>query len=67
LGEPASIEDLETLSGKKRRARLDAIKAACQVFINGPLLRKFSAVMRDVMSSARIATTRACWIIRGGC
>jgi hypothetical protein len=58
LGEPASIEDLEALSGKKRRARLDAIKAACQVFINGPFLRKFSAVMSDVMSSARIAPTR---------
>ena len=25
LGEPASIEELEALSGKKRRARLDAI------------------------------------------
>ena len=39
LGEPASVEELEALSGKKRRARLDAIKAACQAFIAGPLLR----------------------------
>jgi hypothetical protein len=37
LGEPASIEELEVLSGKKRRARLDAIKAACQAFISGLL------------------------------
>ncbi len=58
LGEPASIEDLEALSGKKRRARLDAIRAACQVFINGPFLTRFADVMTDVMRSARIAQTR---------
>jgi len=39
LGEPASIEELEALSGKKRGARLDAIKAACQGFINGSSVR----------------------------
>jgi hypothetical protein len=58
LGEPASIEELEGLSGKKRRARLDAIKAACQLFISGPLLDNFTEVMTDVMMSARISTTR---------
>jgi len=58
LGEPASIEELEVLSGKKRRARLDAIKAACQGFISGPLLDNFTGVMTDVMTSARISTTR---------
>ncbi len=57
LGEPASIEDLEALSGKKRRARLDAIKAACQVFISGPLLHDFTEVMTDVMTSAGVSTT----------
>jgi hypothetical protein len=44
---------------------------AVQVFINGPFLRKFSAVMSDVMSSTRIATTRyraesdpgRCWML----
>lgn len=36
LGEAASMEELGTLSGKKRRARFDAIKQACQVFIGGP-------------------------------
>ncbi len=58
LGEPASIEELEALSRKKRRARLDAIKAACQVFVNGPLLDTFTGVMTDVMTAARIPTTR---------
>ena len=42
LGEAASVEELEALSGKKRRARLDAIKEACQAFIAGPLLRDIS-------------------------
>ncbi len=45
LGEPASIEELEALSGKKRRARLDAIRVACQAFINGPFLKTFDAVL----------------------
>lgn len=37
LDEPASIEELETLSNKKRRARLDAIRDACRSYISGPL------------------------------
>ena len=31
LGQAATVEDLEALSGKKRKAKLDAIKTACQV------------------------------------
>ncbi|MGA8476348.1 MAG: nucleotidyl transferase AbiEii/AbiGii toxin family protein [Chthoniobacterales bacterium] len=31
LGQPASIEELESLSGKKRRARLDAIREALPI------------------------------------
>ena len=58
LGEPASIDDLEALSGKKRRARLDAIRAACQAFINGRFLKTFDAVVTGVMRSARVAPTR---------
>ena len=45
LGEPASVEDLEALSGKKRQARLDAIKAACQAYIAGPLLEELSGLL----------------------
>jgi hypothetical protein len=37
IGEPATIEELDALSGKKRRGRLDAIKDACKAYINGPL------------------------------
>ncbi len=40
LGEPATVEDLKNLSGKKRRARLDEIRDACRTYITDPL-RKF--------------------------
>jgi nucleotidyltransferase AbiEii toxin of type IV toxin-antitoxin system len=58
LGEAASIEDLEALSGKRRRARLDAIKQACQTFIGGPLLQQFTAILTDTMTAADVSTTR---------
>lgn len=58
LGEPASVEDLEALSGKKRRARLDAIRAACQAYVNGAFLKTFDEVLTGVMRSARITPTR---------
>ncbi len=38
LGTAATVDELEALSGKKQRARLTAIKAACQAYIAGPLL-----------------------------
>ena len=58
LGEGASVEELEALSGKKRRARLDAIKEACQAFIGGPLLRDLSGLAAGAMTGARIPADR---------
>lgn len=37
LGEGASVEELEALSGKKRQAKLDAIRDACRAYVTGPL------------------------------
>ncbi len=37
LGQAADVAELTALSGKKRRARLDAIRTACQAYIAGPL------------------------------
>lgn len=37
LGEPISIEDLELLSGKKRNAKLDEIRDACQQYLRHEL------------------------------
>src|SRR5258706_14374899 len=37
IGEEADFEQLEVLSKKKRARRLDAIKTACQTYIDGKL------------------------------
>ena len=37
LDQAASVEELEALSNKKRRAKLDAIRDACRAYITGPL------------------------------
>jgi hypothetical protein len=44
LGETASVEELQALSRKKRDAALDAIKSACETYINGPLLEQLSSI-----------------------
>ena len=52
LDEPASVEELEALSNKKRRARLDAIRDACRVYITGPLQRFLAAQLTDATAGA---------------
>ena len=47
LDQPASAEELEFLSNKKRRARLDAIRDACHAYITGPLREFLSAQLED--------------------
>src|SRR6266851_2908606 len=37
LKQAATIEDMEKPSGKKRRAKLDAIRDACRAWVAGPL------------------------------
>ena len=37
LGQPASMDALEALSGRRRRAKLDAIRDACRSYIAGKL------------------------------
>jgi hypothetical protein len=58
IGQEATIEELEILSGKKRRRRLDAIKAACQEFIGGPLRERFSAVLGEEMHAVGVQADR---------
>lgn len=58
LGEPASVAELEALSGKKRRARLDAIRSACQAFISGAFISMFNEVVTGVMAPAHVAASR---------
>jgi hypothetical protein len=58
LGQAASVEELEALSGKKRRARLDAIKDACSLFIGGALLERLTKLLADTMAVAGISAER---------
>ncbi len=52
LDEAVSLEDLEALSNKKRRARLDAIRDACRAYITGPLYTFLGAQVADATSGA---------------
>ncbi|OGB34006.1 MAG: hypothetical protein A3F78_16975 [Burkholderiales bacterium RIFCSPLOWO2_12_FULL_61_40] len=53
LGYTADAAELDAMSGKKRRARLDAIRAACQTYIHGPLSEQFGNVAAAAMPSKR--------------
>ena len=50
---------LESLSGKKRNARLEAIKTACQTYIQGPMLERLSALIRQTLESANLNVNQA--------
>jgi len=52
LGQAVEVSDLEVLSGKKQRARLEEIKAACQAYIQGPLLTRLNRQMIEIFSAA---------------
>lgn len=53
LGQGAEIADLEALSGKKRRARLDAIRDACQAYIAGSLTEQFTHLAASIIPEGR--------------
>jgi hypothetical protein len=59
IGQPAAVKELEALSGKKRTARLEAIKAACQEYIHGPMLEQLSALLRQTLQTANLNADRA--------
>ncbi len=53
LGQGAEVADLDALSGKKRRARLDAIRDACQAYITGSLTAQFAHLAASVIPADR--------------
>jgi hypothetical protein len=59
LGEGASVELLETMSGKKRKEKLEAIRDACQAHIAGPLLTQLAGLLATSLAQAGIATDGA--------
>ncbi len=59
LGESATIEELVALSGKKRRARLDAIEDACRDYINGHLRTELTRILRERLRAASLDVDEA--------
>jgi hypothetical protein len=55
LGHAASVGELEALSGKKRRAKLDTIKLACRNYIQDALLLQLGNVAETAMAESGIA------------
>lgn len=52
LGQSADVAELDALSGKQRRARLDDIRNACQSYIAGPLTEQFTQLATAIIPDA---------------
>lgn len=59
IGQAATVEELESLSGKKHEARLNAIKAACQDYIHGTMLERLSVLLQQTLDTANLNPNRA--------
>jgi hypothetical protein len=59
LGEAAEVAELAALSGKKRQARLDAIRAACRDYINGDLMPRLAELVSAELAAAGVAADAA--------
>ena len=59
LDEGASVDQLEAMSGKKRKEKLEAIRDACRAYIAGPLLTQLAGLLTTSLARASIATAGA--------
>ena len=53
LGQAADAVELDALSGKERRTRLDAIKMACQAYIAGSMTDQFARLAASAIPAGR--------------
>lgn len=53
LGQGAEVADMDALSGTKRRARLEAIRDACQAYVAGPLTAQLTHLAASVIPGNR--------------
>lgn len=53
LGHVTDVAELDALSGKQRRIRLDALRTSCQSYIAGPLMEQFAKVAASVLPDGR--------------
>ena len=56
LGEAASVEALEAMSGKARGRQLEAIRESCSTYINGALALELSEILARTLAAAKIST-----------
>ena len=59
LSRMTAAEELEALSGKKRHARLNAIKAAGQAYVSGSVRTRMVAQLRETLQTAGLLPTAA--------
>jgi hypothetical protein len=52
IGEDATVEELEALGNRQRNKRLDAIKQACQTYIDGILRPQLENLANETMQAA---------------
>jgi hypothetical protein len=57
LGQHLEIADLEGLSGKQQRRRLESLKLACKSYVKGPLKDRLNRQIGDVFRTHSIAFT----------
>lgn len=55
IGQQASVEELAALGTNKRMAALEAIRAACEAYINGPLSERLTAICAKTCQRTGIA------------
>ena len=55
IGQNIDLSDLQGLSGKQQRNHLDAIKKACQLYINGPLKERLNRHVKSAFRNAGIS------------
>jgi hypothetical protein len=53
IGQPVDMDELDAISGKQRRIRLDAIRKACQAYINGSLFDQLSTLADQQIGASR--------------
>ena len=53
LGQPMEANDLDGLSGKQRRLRLEAIRRSCRDYIMGSLQGEFASIAQAVVPDAK--------------
>lgn len=54
IGQAASVSELAAMSGKKRQARLDAIKNTCRDYIQTALALQFEALVREILTASNM-------------